>query len=145
MVEIEGMVGTVKWEVEFVNDVFPDIVQAALDTASADLGLLVEKDDALSTLESAFTRTREAIKVFFNHLISLFPLWELPFFSCVASDPKWIAGMLLRDADSDADFAKVSQAWLSTTTGIKLFNPSERKLAPILFRDDDKTLAGDER
>ena len=55
MEEIEKLVTKLKWEVEFLNDAFPDIVKEALDTASTDVDLFEDDGDELLTLDGAFT------------------------------------------------------------------------------------------
>ena len=136
MVEIEELVEKLKWEIEFVNDIFPDIVQEALSTASSDIDLFEDSGDELLTLDGAFTCTRAAMDAFLNELISLFPLRDLPFFSYVASEIKWIAGKLRRDADGEADFARISKAWLSSRDGeIRLFDPLDAYNVSTSIRD----------
>ncbi len=138
MVEIEELVGKLKWELELIAAAYPDIVQEALDTASADVDLFEEDGDELLTLDGAFTRTRMGMEAFLDELISLFPLRELPFFSYVAGEVKWIAGKLREEVKTEADFARVSRVWRATRDDeIRLFEPIDAYNVSSSIRDTE--------
>lgn len=146
MVEIEKLVTRLKWEVEFLDNAFPGIVQQALDTASTDIRL---SEDELSTLDSAFTNSPSSMQAFLDELIPLVSQSEIPFVTTIANEVKYIAGQLKELVQHDVDFAKVSQAWLAPRRGEALglrwqdFDGESIVVASQLKLENGKVVRGD--